>query len=332
MKKIFYFVILAVVGIFVLFIVDYRTPLFQLQGGNWSIAYGSSFKNIKNLNLLENKTIFSFEKLKEVDSKTLFLADPFFVKEKDSFYIFFEHQKTNSNGKIGLMTSSNGIDYNYKGTVLEEKFHLSYPHVFKYKNQYYMLPETKRAGAVLLYKSTCFPSKWEICDTLVKDVKLKDPTIYLSDSLNVFVASDDDLNLHMFMSDSLNGRWEAYKKAIIKKGTEARPGGRFIVNKKGQLLLPLQNSTHGYGYGISLYRFNFERENLTLEREFPFFIKRTDSLKLFNFGMHHVDMQFIGDSIYYVFDGNTKKGDDKVFNIRGPLKWNFIDLIDAIQN
>lgn len=301
------------------------------SGGPWSIGFGSSPLSLKALNVLENKHIYSFTDLKKIEKSTSFLADPFFIKEKDTFYLFFELQKNKPNAEIALMTSVNGVDYDYRGVVLEADFHLSYPQVFKHKDEFFMIPETKRAGNILLYKSFNFPFNWKIEDTLIADVKLKDPSIYLSDSLNIIVASDDKLNMHMFVSDSLKSKWRPYKRKIIKRGTEARAGGRFFIDKEGRLMLPIQNSFKGYGYGLSFYHFKFTDDNLELIRELPFFLKAVDSIDYFNAGMHHIDIQHIHNSKYYVFDGNMKINNNKKMNLWGPIKWSFIDLLDWFE-
>ncbi len=318
-------------GILLLLIINYRTPFFAQDASGWSIGYGECKTYPKSINAKENQ-IYSIEKLTKQNDSTSFLADPFFVKEKDTFYLFFEHQKTTSNADIGLMTSTDGKEYQYRGTVLNEKFHLSYPQVFKYKNDFYMIPESKQANAVLLYKAYRFPFEWKVCDTLIKNVKLKDPSIYLSDSLNIMVASDDKLNMYVYQADSLLGKWKLHKKPIALIGTEARAGGRFFADKKG-LILPVQNCTGGYGYGLSLYRFSFKNGSYTTNRIAPFFLKANKEIKEFNAGMHQLDIQKIdNDRYYYVYDGNTLKSDKKTLNAFAPLKWTYLDLKNWIIN
>lgn len=329
MKK--YILTVLFLGIVILLIINYRTPFFDRDVGGWSVGYGESNQYPQKINVGENQ-VYSIEKLKKQNDSTSFLADPFFVKEKDTFYLFFEHKKTKSNGDVGLMTSVDGKNYQYKGTVLTQKFHLSYPQVFKYKNDFYMIPESKQANAVLLYKAHHFPFDWKICDTLVKNVRLKDPSIYLSDSLNIMVASDDKLNMYVYQADSLFGKWKMHKKPIALIGTEARAGGRFFADKKG-LILPVQNLTHGYGYGLSLYRFSFKNESYTTKRVAPFFLKSNKEIKEFNAGMHQLDIQKIDNNrYYYVYDGNTLNSDKKKLNIFGPLKWTYLDLKNWILN
>jgi hypothetical protein len=329
MKK--YLIGILSFGIFTMLLINNRTPFFQQDGGGWSIGYGESKEYPKSINVKEN-AIYSIEKLKEQNDSTVFLADPFFVKEKGVFYLFFEHKKTKTNADIGLLTSSDGKNYKYSGTVLTQKFHLSYPQVFKYKSNFYMVPESKQANAVLLYKAYHFPYDWRVCDTLIANVQLKDPSIYISDSLNIMVASDDKLNLYVYQADSLFGKWKLHKKPIAMIGTEARAGGRFFADKNG-LILPIQNCTDGYGYGLSLYRFSFKGESYTTQRVSPFFLKGNKEIKEFNAGMHQLDIQKLDDNhYYYVYDGNRLNSDSKKMNIWGPLKWTYIDFKNWIVN
>lgn len=329
-KKYFSAVIIFLV-ILILFLINSRAPFFQQDGGGWSVGYGESNEYPKAINVKGN-AIYSIEKLKTQNDSTVFLADPFFVKEKDTFYLFFEHKKNKSNGDVGLLTSIDGKNYQYRGTVLTQKFHLSYPQVFKYRNNFYMIPESKQANAVLLYKAYHFPFDWRICDTLVNNVRLKDPSIYVSDSLNIMVASDDKLNMYMYQADSLLGKWKLHKKPIALMGTEARAGGRFFADKKG-LILPIQNCTNGYGYGLSLYRFSFKDGSYIVKRESPFFLKANKEIKEFNAGMHQLDIQKLDENhYYYVYDGNRLNSDSKKINIWGPLKWTYIDIKNWILN
>jgi hypothetical protein len=329
MKKKYVFGILFL-GILGLIVINNRTPFLQQQSSGWSVGYGES-KNYPSSIAVEKNTIYSIEKLKAQNDSTVFLADPFFVKEKDTFYLFFEHKKTKTNADIGLLTSADGKNYQYKGTVLTQKFHLSYPQVFKYKKDFYMVPESKQANNVLLYKAYHFPFDWRVCDTLVANVQLADPSIYISDSLNVMVASDKNLNMYLYQADSLFGKWKLHKKPIALMGTEARAGGRFFADKKG-LILPVQNCTNGYGFGLSLYRFSFKNGNYTTNRESPFFLKSNPKIMEFSAGMHQLDIQQLdANHFYYVYDGNRLKSEDKDLNIRGPIKWTYIDFKNWIR-
>lgn len=327
-KKIF---IVLLVSICTLLYLNYRTPFYIADSGPWSIGFGFSKEYPKTITVGENK-IFSFENLNINNDNTKFIADPFFIKEKDTFYIFFEHKLKNIHpAKIGLLTSTDGVNYHYKGTVLKEKFHLSYPQVFKYKDSFYMVPESQAANNVLLYKAGKFPYEWKVCDTLVKNLKLKDPTIFISDTLNIMIGADKNLKMQLYTSNSLFGEWKLNKKPNPLIGSESRPGGRFYNSKNG-LIVPVQNSSHGYGYGVSLYKFKFKNGDYTVEKINNLILKRQDTIEAFNAGMHQLDIQDIDGEFYYVYDGNQLNSKKTKLNIIGALKMNFLDVKQWFNN
>ena len=93
-------------------------------------------------------------------------------------YIFAEHV-FKDHGDISVFHSKDTVNlkFNFLGLALDEDFHLSYPQVFKYKNEIYMLPETQGAGKVIVYKSVDFPLKWEKHKELLDYDNIKDPTL-----------------------------------------------------------------------------------------------------------------------------------------------------------
>lgn len=321
----------AVIIILLLFM-NYRVPFFLKQGGPWSVGYKFS-------NRIE-KT-FSFDKIKIINKDTIknlkypieFMADPFFLYENKTFYIFFEQilkSKEYDNGDIGVLVSKDGINYEYKGVVLNEKFHLSYPQVFKYKNDFYMIPESSGANAVLLYKAKEFPFKWVVSDTLIQNAKYKDPTILITDSLKYLFVSNDNLTLKIFTSKELHGKWKVLNDKL-KFGNEIRPGGR-IFRDENNWIIPLQNFSDGYGYGLSLYKITINQQDVELERYKELYLCKNESIPQFNYGMHHLDIQKVNSTYYKVFDGNTKLSDDVTFNPFYSLKINCYDFYNFIVN
>lgn len=322
-------IILSFILIAILLVINYRTPFLTKEKSSWSVGFGH-FDNLEDSKNIEDKYIFSKEKLKLIDTTTIFLADPFFIYEKDKYYLFFEHQKNKPGADISLMVSDDGLHYKFKGSVLDETFHLSYPQVFKHEDDFYMIPESQGAQNVLLYKSYNFPYDWRVKDTLLKNIKLKDPTIYLSDDYNILLGSDDEMNLHLYHADSLLGKWSAHENKTVMMGTEARPGGRFI-EMEDNIYIPIQNSTKGYGYGLSLYKFEYNDGDYKINRTFPLHLKANPAIQAFNAGMHHLDFQKVKDKYYAVYDGNTFENNPKTkLNIRGPLKWNYKDFMNWV--
>ncbi|KAB1158044.1 glucosamine inositolphosphorylceramide transferase family protein [Flavobacterium luteum] len=322
MKKILLSIFILTFILLVVF--NYRIPFLKQNGGPWSIGFGESNTFPENISVEKNGK-YPLEQLKIFDDNTKFLADPFFLKVKDTFYLFFEHKKIENHAEIGLLTSTDGKNYKYRGTALKEKFHLSYPQVFEYQKNYYMIPESQGSNHVLLYKASRFPFGWKVCDTLLKNIKLKDPTIYISDTLNIMLATDDKLTMYMYQADSLFGKWKLHKKSKVIMGSESRCGGRIFANKKG-LIVPIQNSSNGYGFGVSLYNLTFKNGDYTIKRVKPFFLKRHKNIKEFNAGMHQLDIQRIDNKYYCVYDGNRLVNAEKKINIKGSLKMNYYDV------
>ena len=66
-------------------------------------------------------------------------------------------------GEIGVAESiDGGITWRYLGVALSESWHLSYPHVFSWQGDVYMMPEGYKSGSLRLYKAVQYPLKWEL--------------------------------------------------------------------------------------------------------------------------------------------------------------------------
>ena len=162
-----------------------------------------------------------------------FVADPFMLYENHTWYMFFEvFNKQTRQGDIGLATSEDGLNWTYKQIVLDEFFHLSYPYVFKWKNDYYMIPETCRANSIRLYKAVGFPTQWSFVGTLLYNGRYADPSIFHYDGKWwLFAETNRNDILCLYYADNLMGPWIEHPKSPIIAGDAniARPGGRVLV-------------------------------------------------------------------------------------------------------
>ena len=78
-------------------------------------------------------------------------ADPFLFVRGDELYLFFEHQRAGESGRIAMMKTRDLQTWTEPVSVLQEPFHLSFPHVFEDGGKVYMIPETQAADSVRLY-------------------------------------------------------------------------------------------------------------------------------------------------------------------------------------
>ncbi|MGI0107844.1 glucosamine inositolphosphorylceramide transferase family protein [Salinimicrobium sp. WS361] len=307
---------------------NYRYPFMVAPGGNWSVGYQTA-SQISGLKIIPLNIITHQQVNSSTTEEISYIADPFFIRDEGTFYLFTEI-KGKDNANIALFTSEDGVDYSYNGIVLDETFHLSYPQVFRHEEDFYMLPETKGANQVLLYKAEKFPYSWKVEDTLIKDRALKDASILLSDDLNLIVTVDDKLKQIMFTADSLTGKWKEVKEFEPRWGNESRPGGRF-VSVDEVWYLPLQNHSEGYGTGISLYKLLITSEAYKFELADKLLLKPQEEIKWFGRGMHHLDAQQMPEGGYYmVYDGNIITGEDKELQYKRAVKWNLVDLYNYL--
>src|SRR5215471_15037454 len=92
------------------------------------------------------------------DVDAAFVADPFMIRNDGHWHMFFEVlNRERQRGEIGWATSQDGISWSYQRIVLSEAYHLSYPHVFRWQGDWFMIPETLGANSIQLYRATRFP-------------------------------------------------------------------------------------------------------------------------------------------------------------------------------
>lgn len=111
-------------------------------------------------------------------SKTEWYADPFLFEYQGKTYLFAEIMKDENNwrGVLGVCCLSD--NETHFEVVLSESFHLSYPFVFSYKDEIYMMPETYSSNQLRLYKCKNFPNNWELEWILLDAVHFVDTTLF----------------------------------------------------------------------------------------------------------------------------------------------------------
>jgi hypothetical protein len=175
--------------------------------------------------------LFRAEDVTDVPAK--FVADPFLVREGETWNLFFEVYNNNTQqGDLAVATSRNTWTWDYQKIIIDEPFHLSYPYVFQADGEYYLIPESFEDGSIRLYKADQFPTEWSFVKTLVEGRDYVDNSIVFYNGkwwLFSAVTSNDTLYLHY--ADSLIGPWTEHPQSPIVAGNvhKARPSGRMLV-------------------------------------------------------------------------------------------------------
>jgi hypothetical protein len=173
------------------------------------------------------------------------------VKENSTWYMFFEVMNARTKqGDIGLAISDDGLNWVYKQIVLDEPFHLAYPYVLKWQNEYYMIPESYEACSVRLYKAVDFPTRWSFVGDLLHG-NYNDSSIFHYDGRWwIFAETNPTGNdtLGLYYADDLMGPWTEHPESPIITGDAniARPGGRVLV-LDGQIIRYTQDDYPSYG-------------------------------------------------------------------------------------
>jgi len=186
-------------------------------------------------------------------------ADPFLLRYQDNTYLFFEEKLfSNKNGHISFLSFDQDMNITSSGIALKRPYHLSYPFLFVYDKQLYMLPETKGNHAIELYRCVSFPDQWEFHTTLMSNVNAVDATLLEEHGkwwLFVNIASEGKsawTDLHLFFADNpLSNSWTAHpKNPIVEDVNTSRPAGN-IIKKNGKLVRPSQDCSVRYGYATN---------------------------------------------------------------------------------
>jgi len=214
------------------------------------------------IGILEGNSPFDWKPVRErlnpvltaadvTDIEAEFVADPFMVRREGAWHLFFEaFRKGMGLGEIGLAVSSDLVRWEYRRIVLRESFHLSYPYIFEWEGDCYMIPETLGADEVRLYKCKNFPYSWELHCSLIPG-RHADPSILRhGDRWWLFTCDTpfEHRSLRLYSAPRWEGPWEEHPESPIVQSdaTAARPAGR-VVSFGDRLIRFAQDCSKQYG-------------------------------------------------------------------------------------
>ena len=193
--------------------------------------------------------------------KDRFWADPFIVARDNKYFIFIEELLySTQKGHISVIVMDKSGVFEPPVRVLETPYHLSYPFIFEFENNTYMIPESMANRTVELYKCSSFPHQWEFQRNLMENCDAVDSTLFqwqgkwwlFTTQIETAGASPWD-ELFLYHSDSpLTADWIPHpKNPIVSDVKSARPAGRLFVHNK-RIYRPSQNCSGHYGYGFNI--------------------------------------------------------------------------------
>jgi hypothetical protein len=289
-----------------------RRGLFD-TGNEWRIGVGS-FTSLDDLpELADAPMVLTWADVCGVSAS--FVADPFLFEWQGRKYLFMEVLDADSQkGLIGWAKLDDDGFWRFGGIALEERFHLSYPHVFESDGEVFMVPETSEDGSVHLYRASSFPSHWEHRATLLQGAPFSDASLVKHDGLWwMFVETSSGPHfdtLRLFLSARLEGPWVEHRCSPIVKGDAqaSRPAGP-PVWIHGRLIRFAQDCHEVYGRAV--FGFEVVRLTPTTYEERPLGTEPLLSGRGSGWngqGMHHISVLQQGEQWLAAVDGYAIPG------------------------
>lgn len=238
------------------------------------------------------------------DIAATYVADPFMIRDGGMWHMFFEILPEDvDKGVIGLASSADGMTWEYRQVVLDEPFHLSYPYVFEFEGDHFMVPESHQDRAVRLYKAVDFPTCWEHVGNLLEGEEYVDCTPFHHQGRWWLFAGCGSLPfradmLRLFHADQLAGPWVEHPQSPIvsENARIARPGGRVVA--WGDRVFRFTQDCHPR-YGLRVRAFEIHELTTESYRESPAadepILSEVPGGGWNSSGMHHIDPHRLED-------------------------------------
>lgn len=231
------------------------------------------------------------------DRHAAFVADPFLWHDDGTWHLFVEVQdRLRQRGCIGLATSTDTVTWRWRGIVLDEPFHLSYPFVFRHDGELYLVPEATESGAVRLYRAVDGPLAWRHERDLVAGRALVDATPFRHDGRWYLLVETSRYQGHdelcLYHADDLLGEWVEHpcSPIVFRDPSVARPAGR-VWRLGGTLYRLAQDCTTDYGVAVVARRIVRLTPDEYAEDDTSVPLLGPQGSGWRRNGMHHIDAQ-----------------------------------------
>lgn len=237
-----------------------------------------------------------------LDGDAAFVADPFvFVSGDGVWHMFFE--VVFDHGVVAHAVSlDHGRSWTYDQVVLERPYHMSFPYVFKWRGDHYMLP-AEVTSKVRLYRATTFPTEWEEAAVLFDSASLgpnvNDSVPFRWNDRWWLLAGGGTNDLHAFHARELTGQWTPHENnpVVENRPHGARPAGRPVV-RDDHVLVPFQDVRPFYGAKVRAFRIDELTRTSYVDSELAQspILEAVDGSDAWNsLRMHHFDPWYLGD-------------------------------------
>ena len=190
-----------------------------------------------------------------------FWADPHVLHVDGEYHLFFEDFSYRT-GKAHISTLRMGDDgpIGESRVALQGDHHLSYPFVFHFGGEWFMIPESSQADRIDIYRAQELPARWKHFRTLMNRVRAVDTIVvehdgrwWLFTTIQRLRGCSSMSHLYLFSADNpLSETWEPHPSNPIASGAAGARAAGSIMRRGDRLIRPAQDSRLSYGRQVHL--------------------------------------------------------------------------------
>lgn len=220
----------------------------------WAVAF-------RDINSVKTNSLRTFKRIN--DNYRYFIADPFLFEYQNTAYLFVEllDYKVGRGSIAYAKYDKEKQEFNEFKVIIQENYHLSYPLVFEFDSEIYMIPEANGSNSLYLYKAKHFPDNWEKHAVLLDNVKLVDTTPFVYEHQFYAITKDNtspEGPMLLLKIDTDN--WRVLKRKIVTNDVSiSRPGGK-VYQKDNKYYMVTQDCKDGYGTALNFLSFTIDED------------------------------------------------------------------------
>lgn len=192
-------------------------------------------------------------------------ADPFLFVKNNTLFLFYESERSGDRGEIRMMRTSDLQKWSFPVTVLREPFHLSFPYVFEFRGDVYMIPESQADDSIRLYKGNEDLTYFTLERVLMKKARTGDVSFNFCDShlllkdgvFYLFTSVSYRWTYHLelyYTDDILRHDFVKHPQSPVYVGNDFGRCGGSIIHLDDNYYRVSQNCSESYGGNVSIHR------------------------------------------------------------------------------
>ncbi len=178
-------------------------------------------------------------------------ADPFIFEFKGITYIFAEiYDYRLRRGTLGYSILKGDRIGRWKQIIIEN-YHLSYPFIFEYAGDVYIIPESNENNSLNVYRALNFPDEWEKVTVLIHNKKFVDTTFFeWENCICAFTTDVSEYDNQREYFITFNERKIASIDEIMVSDTKTSRMGGNVLQIEDRMIKVCQDCRKTYGGGL----------------------------------------------------------------------------------